>query len=88
MLTQNDTSSDIAKVFMTGRSQAVRIPKAFKFNSDELVIKPYMGGGVILQYPPKKTENWLVNFLKNTTPNPDFVLDRPDNTIPQKRDLF
>ena len=30
---------DSAKVFMTGRSQAVRLPKAYRFDSEEVLIE-------------------------------------------------
>lgn len=30
---------DTAKVFMTGRSQAVRLPKAYRFETDEVLIE-------------------------------------------------
>lgn len=36
-----------AKVFQTGRSQAVRIPKAFRFDGDEVFIQR-VGKGVLL----------------------------------------
>ena len=36
-----------AKVFMSGRSQAVRLPKEFRFNASEVGIKKY-GNSVIL----------------------------------------
>lgn len=32
---------EIAKVFQTGRSQAVRLPKAFRFNGSEVAIKSF-----------------------------------------------
>ncbi len=38
---------ETAKIFQTGRSQAVRLPKAFRFNSDEVMIK-HFGNGVLL----------------------------------------
>ncbi|WP_407486427.1 antitoxin [Acinetobacter baumannii] len=38
---------EIAKVFQTGRSQAVRLPKAFRFNGTEVAIKSF-GCGVLL----------------------------------------
>ncbi len=38
---------EIAKIFQTGRSQAVRLPKAFRFNTREVVIKNF-GQGVLL----------------------------------------
>lgn len=36
-----------AKIFQTGRSQAVRIPKAFRFSGDEVFIQR-VGNGVLL----------------------------------------
>ena len=38
---------EIAKIFQTGRSQAVRVPKAFRFNSHEVAINSF-GRGVLL----------------------------------------
>ena len=38
---------EIAKVFQTGRSQAVRLPKAFRFNGTEVALKSF-GLGVLL----------------------------------------
>ena len=38
---------EIAKVFQTGRSQAVRLPKAFRFDGSEVAIKSF-GRGVLL----------------------------------------
>jgi antitoxin VapB len=39
---------DTAKVFWSGRSQAVRLPKAFRFESDEVRIRRH-GEAVILE---------------------------------------
>lgn len=36
-----------AKIFQSGRSQAVRLPKAFRFQGEEVVIK-HFGNGVLL----------------------------------------
>ena len=38
---------ETAKIFQTGRSQAVRLRKAFRFNSHEVAIKSF-GRGVLL----------------------------------------
>ena len=38
---------ETAKAFKTGRSQAVRLPKAFRFNGSEVAIKSF-GLGVLL----------------------------------------
>jgi len=43
-----------AKVFKTGRSQAVRLPKAFRFDTDEVTIER-QGNAVILR--PKEDDN-------------------------------
>ena len=45
-----------AKIFNTGRSQAVRLPKSFEFDSQEVIIK-HFGNGVLLL--PKKKNAWL-----------------------------
>jgi antitoxin VapB len=50
-----------AKVFTTGRSQAVRLPKAFRFDSDEVSIEK-VGNAVILR--PLKDDNaaWVARI--------------------------
>ncbi len=46
---------DTAKLFQTGRSQAVRLPKAFRFEGNEVYIKR-VGNGVLLI--PKDRKPW------------------------------
>lgn len=45
--------TDTAKVFMSGRSQAVRIPAAFRLDADEVFIRrdPVTGDIVLSQRP-------------------------------------
>jgi antitoxin VapB len=51
-----------AKVFMTGRSQAVRLPAEFRFNSKEVYIRrDDKSGDVILS---RKPANWDELFAK------------------------
>lgn len=45
--------ADTAKIFTTGRSQAVRLPKAYRFDTAEVFIEK-VGNTVILR--PKKDE--------------------------------
>ena len=45
--TVNTAPKQYAKIFTTGRSQAVRLPKAFRFNGTEVAIKSF-GRGVLL----------------------------------------
>ena len=48
---------NIARVFMTGRSQAVRLPKEFRFKSDRVRIRKE-GDAVILE-PLSEDWEWL-----------------------------
>ena len=45
---------DIAKIFTSGRSQAVRLPKKYRFKGSEVYIKKEKGK-VILSEKPQKT---------------------------------
>ena len=47
-----------AKVFMTNRSQAVRLPKDFQFETDEVLIRKE-GDDVILSPRPRDWESYL-----------------------------
>lgn len=46
-----------AKVFTTGRSQAVRLPKAFRFNTAEVTIER-QGDAVILRPKLQSKDEW------------------------------
>ena len=46
-----------AKVFTTGRSQAVRLPKAFRFNTAEVTIER-QGDAVVLRPKSASKEDW------------------------------
>lgn len=48
---------DIAKVFWSGRSQAVRLPKAFRFESEAVRIRRH-GQAIILE-PIAENWQWL-----------------------------
>jgi antitoxin VapB len=48
---------DIAKVFWTGRSQAVRLPESFRFDAKEVSIRRH-GNAVILE-PVAQDWRWL-----------------------------
>jgi virulence-associated protein VagC len=50
-------SSGTAKVFMSGRSQAVRLPKEFRFDVDEVSIKRD-GDSVILTPKRNAAKSW------------------------------
>jgi len=73
-----------AKLFMNGRSQAVRLPREFRFDGDEVFIKK-VGDAVILipYHAPWKT---LVNSLQLFSA--DFMEDREQPSIQDREDAF
>lgn len=71
-----------AKIFKNGRSQAVRLPKEFRFECDEVYIQK-QGDKVILS----ATEpGWDDFFDAVSVFGEDFVSDRED-LMPQERSL-
>ena len=79
--------SSTAKIFMNGRSQAVRLPAAFRFKGREVLIER-RGDAVILREKAETMGPALRDFLASTEPLPaDFLKDRTDPP-PQVRDLF
>lgn len=51
-----------AKVFWTGRSQAVRLPKEFRFDAEEVTVRRE-GNAVILEPLGEWPEGWVESFL-------------------------
>ena len=79
--------SQSAKLFMNGRSQAVRLPVNFRFDCDEVFIRrDDATGDVVIS---KKPDSWdgFFELLDSVDVPYDFMLDR-DNDEPQVRDLF
>ncbi len=76
-----------AKLFMNGRSQAVRLPAIFRFDSDEVYIrKDPVSGDVILSRKPGTWDDFFK--LMETIEVPKDFMDDRDNEIPPERDLF
>ena len=76
-----------AKLFMNGRSQAVRLPVNFRFDCEEVYIrKDPETGDVIIS---RKTESWddFFELTKSLNIPEDFMSDR-DNEPLTERDLF
>lgn len=63
-----------AKIFKNGRSQAVRLPKEFRFEANEVKIRK-QGRKVILE-PMEKTE-WPKKFWAQFSPDPGFETPSP-----------
>ena len=63
-----------AKLFKNGRSQAVRLPKEFRFKGTEVRISK-QGEKVILE--PVKKSKWPDEFWDIFTPDPQFETADP-----------
>ncbi|ESQ87065.1 hypothetical protein ABAC460_21080 [Asticcacaulis sp. AC460] len=70
---------DTAKIFMTGRSQAVRLPKDYRFEGQEVFIRrDPKTGDVILSSKPSSWEPFfaaLAQMEPGDVPD-DFMADR------------
>jgi antitoxin VapB len=77
-----------ARVFMSGRSQALRLPARLRLQAKEVRIEQ-VGNDLWVHPEPSPEENmglWLKQFYANTEPLPaDFLADRQD-PAPQERD--
>jgi antitoxin VapB len=77
------TMTKTAKLFTTGRSQAVRLPKEFRFEGSEVFIRKE-GDNVILSEKPTSWEDF---FSASERPTDDFMAERVDVEA-EKRELF
>ena len=73
----------IAKLFKNGNSQAVRLPKEFRFGGKEVYVKQL--DNVVMLIP--KNDPWSL-FAKSLNKfSPDFLEDRAQPRV-QKRNFF
>ena len=76
-----------AKLFMNGRSQAVRLPVNYRFDCDEVYIrKDPETGDVIISKKPGSWDDFFKLMQEITLPK-DFMAER-DSEKPQERDIF
>ena len=69
MATPDRKSTDTAKVFMNGRSQAVRLPAEYRFDCDQVAIRR-VGRHLILS--PRFTD-WEDYWANSARPSDEFV---------------
>ncbi len=83
-----------AKVFTTGRSQAVRLPKAFRFDTKEVTIE--RKGDAVIMRPKLSEDAWWTEVMqavqgfegmdfveRDRTPVVDDILSFDDELPPQ-----
>lgn len=77
--------SNVAKIFQTGRSQAVRLPAAFRFDTREVYVRrDEATGDVILSRRPADWLGLIATIASARVESQDFLRDRGDET-PQQR---
>ena len=72
-----------ARVFKNGQSQAVRLPKEFRFAEDEVYVKKI--GNVVLLLPKRDSWDALVNSLDKFSS--DFLANREQPVTQTRKGL-
>lgn len=73
-----------AKLFQNGQSQAVRLPKEFRFDGDEVFIKK--SGNVVMLIPTAHSWDSLLGSLDKFSP--DFMAEREQPPQQVREDVF
>jgi antitoxin VapB len=73
-----------AKLFQNGQSQAVRLPKEFRFEGEEVFIKK--SGNVVVLIPTMHSWDSLLDSLDKFTP--DFMSERNQPQQQDREDIF
>jgi antitoxin VapB len=77
-----------AKLFVTGRSQAVRLPREYRFEGDEVFIRrDPVTGDVVLSRRPDSWEGFL-SLCKTTAVPADFMTESDRDQGTAERDPF
>ncbi len=79
---QQEDIMDTAKIFINGRSQAIRLPKAYRFEGKEVYIKKTESGVLLISKDNSAWNVWEKNLNKYDKP---FMTDRNQPKIQQER---
>ncbi len=74
---------ETAKLFANGRSQTVRLPKAFRFEGNEVYIKKVPEGVLLIPRKQSVWDNWEKNLMKYEKP---FMIERNQPELQQERE--
>lgn len=75
---------ETAKLFQNGKSQAVRLPKAYRFASDRVYIKRVGNAVILLPYGT----SWDVMLDALTLFSEDFMKERTQPPVQDRKGLF
>lgn len=76
-----------AKLFLTGGSQAVRLPAEFRFDGDEVDVRRDCATGDVVLSKPRGTWNEYFAWVRTLDLPSDFLADR-DQPLDGLRDPF
>ena len=81
-VSQGDAGFHVAKLFMNGRSQALRLPKELRYRGDSVYLRRVPGGVMIVTEEDRK--NALIRAFGSI---PDFMEDRNQPPNQERPDL-
>ena len=76
---------ETAKLFQNGQSQAVRLPKAYRFEGNEVYLKKVAGGVLLISKNQSGWDIWEQNLMKYKEP---FMIERKQPKAQQERESF
>jgi len=79
----HDMASTFARVFQSGNSQAVRLPREFRL--DVARVEIFRRGDEIVLRPLPADASFIADVLREMPA--DFMVDGRDDTPPQERDF-
>ena len=77
----------VAKIFMHGRSQAVRLPRAFRLPGDRVRVRRVEGGGILLEPLEVDVKAWFAD-LDRFADVPFMEEGRNQPPMPKSDELF
>jgi antitoxin VapB len=80
--------TSIAKLFMSGRSQAIRLPAKLRFQTSQVRIEQ-VGNALWITPDEVQEQNlgkWLTQFYEQNEPLPNDFLENRDDPPAQERD--
>ena len=78
----------IAKLFRNGRSQAVRLPREFRFEGTEVSVRRDPETGDVILSPRRKSIKDFFELLDSVGPVEEFMKDRRDPPEQKRKKLF
>ena len=72
-----------AKLFQNGQSQAVRLPKEFRFEDNHVFVKK--SGNVVVLIPAKNSWDTLIQSLAKFSD--DFMVERKQPKMQKRKDF-